>query len=57
MYEEKPLPEVPKYLRKCPSCGFIAVTSMVGCFRRELHGSGEMVLMIDIRNDHYGRLT
>lgn len=57
MSSEELLPEIPKTLKKCPSCGYIGVTSLVGCFRRALHSDGEMVLMVDIKNDHYGRLT
>ena len=57
MSSDDGLVEVPKSLKKCPSCGYIGVTSLVGCFRRGLHPGGEMVLMVDVRNDHYGRLT
>lgn len=44
----------PKFLKKCPACGWIGVTAMRGCFRKLDHGSvgGGSVLLIDIRNDH-----
>lgn len=45
------LPQFPKFLKRCPSCGWEGVTGLAGCYRRWDHVGGGFVFLVVVNEE------